>query len=190
MSIIGTKEDKGAVITAVALQGEKTRGEAVATTLIAHVKDESGKLKRFLMDILALSMPERSAFRKTVAAHVKEINAHAKAAKGTPDELFYKRTAASATVRLSECKRFSEACDLGFGDAIADMPYTAAVTAARQFLESMGEGDSRGRKSISLLDKVKAIIAKYETTPAMLNDVAQMVQTMAQIKAHQQSALV
>lgn len=186
MTIIGAKLDQGAVNKANANAGMKARGEAIAEKLMAHIRDQSTSLKRYLSDIIDLDQTGRKAFRVAVGHHLKEIQRHVKDKAGTAEHDLWKSTARSAGVRLSEAVTFSKAVDAGYAPVLADMPYHAMVTASRMFLRSesaAGPTQRRGRKATPVLDKIKQYILKLEQSGELkhsqLKDVEVLVHTMA-----------
>ena len=83
-TIIGAKLDKAAVQSAASLKVEEQRGSAIAATLFDHVKDEAGKLKRFLVDISKLHSEGRKAFRVSVNRLLRDAQKETKKTEPAP----------------------------------------------------------------------------------------------------------
>lgn len=130
------------------VQGSVAEGQAIADAVVRYVKSSGETLKQFLERIAGLTKEGRTAFRATLDVTLKGIRENIKALGDTTEA---KRAAGSARVRISECRKFSTACDAGFNfSAHKGETYPALISLSRAFSESAaatGPSVKRGRKS-------------------------------------------
>lgn len=143
---------------AAAVAGSVAQGQALAGQVVAYARNEGNTLKGFLKGISELSQEGRTAFRVTLDVTLKAIAENIKALGNTTEA---KRAAGSARVRISECRKFSVACDLGFSFANnAHETYTALIALSRLHTESSATaGPTRRRGRVPSTWQVK--LAKY-----------------------------
>jgi hypothetical protein len=155
---------------------EKQRGEALAELAIGEARGQASAWKRIYVDMLRLTSEGRAGFRTVTAKHAKDMRAHVKA---NNDDASFKKTRASALVRLSELNTITKAIDAG-AKMDADWPFHYAVGHARTVLEGAGKSDNRGRPSTSWIDKLKKYVSK--NVPAdKLHDAAELIETLAAV---------
>lgn len=154
------------------VQGSVAEGQAIADAVVRYVKSSGETLKQFLERISGLTKEGRTAFRATLDVTLKGIRDNIKALGDTPEA---KRAAGSARVRISECRKFSTACDAGFNFAAhKGETYPALISLSRAFAESAathGARELRGRKPKSWDEK----FTHYVTVTLAL-DAEQMAQ--------------
>ena len=130
------------------VQGSVAEGQAIADGIIKCVKGQGDTLKMFLERISGLSKEGRTAFRAQLDVTLKGIRENIKALGDTTEA---KRAAGSARVRISDCRKFSTACDAGFNfSAHKGETYPALISLSRAFSESAaatGPSAKRGRKA-------------------------------------------
>jgi hypothetical protein len=162
------------------------QGEALASLFLKEVQNQADIFKRFALDLVPLVYEARRAFRSALSKHLKEMRAHVKASGDAPN---FKKAMASAVVRVSEITTISHALDAGM-KLNKKHPFHTMVAEARVFREAQASGENdangptrrRGRKATPVLDKVKNYLNKLELTPAQLEEIAEMVATMAQVE--------
>lgn len=167
------------------VQGSVAEGQAIADAVVRYVKSSGETLKQFLERISGLSKEGRRAFRASLDVTLKGIRENIKALGDTTEA---KRAAASARVRISECRKFSTACDAGFNfSAHKGETYPALISLSRAFAASTattGPSVKRGRKvktweekfsyyvtetlklDAEQMDKARVILAKMAKTQA------------------------
>lgn len=158
--------------------GMEARGAAIADLFIKEVKDQAGVLKRYLSDIVALDQFGRKAFRTTISHHLKDMRAYVKAREGKADHDQFKKSLASAQVRLSEAMTFSKAVDAGYLPNVLKESYHSIIAASRVFLASeaaTGPTQRRGRKATPIVEKVRNYLFKLELDKKQLAEVAACV---------------
>lgn len=130
------------------VQGSVAEGQAIADAVVRYVKSSGETLKQFLERIAGLTKEGRTAFRASLDVTLKGIRENIKALGDTTEA---KRAAASERVRISECRKFSTACDAGFNySAHKGETYPALISLSRAFAESAaatGPSVKRGRKA-------------------------------------------
>lgn len=127
---------------AAQVSGSVAQGQALADQVVAYARNEGNTLKGFLKGISELSQEGRTAFRATLDVTLKAITENIKALGNTTEA---KRAAASARTRISECRKFSVACDLGFSFTDnAHETYTALIALSGKHRDAQASGDAVG----------------------------------------------
>lgn len=181
MSIIGEKQDKGAQNQAAQETQQARSGEAIAELLIKLVQGQAASLKMHLRDLCELTTAGRIGFRVAIAKHLKELNAHVKAKKDTPEYETFRRAKNSAAARLSETVSFTKGIDAGYSPNWNDS-YHALIATARTFLDSSSTG-KRGAKTVPVLDKIRKYLDKLHLPAKVLKEVESMVHDMTVVTA-------
>lgn len=155
----------------------KAKGAALADLAIAEARGQGSTWGRFYRSMLDLTGEGRAAFRSTIAAHQKAMNAHVKAnsPEGGKADPVYDGAKRSGMVRLSELTTISKALDAGIAFE-TEWPFHFAVAHARTVLRAQGAGSKAGRPAASWEDKFKEYCAKnipegeYEKAMEILKD--------------------
>jgi hypothetical protein len=169
---------KGQIDTEAAnKKADGNNGKAVATMLVKELLKQEIKLVLFLRNIADLGQEGRTQFRvvlKEKQGKLKELLAFHE--KDSYQYVLVKQAHATATVRMSEIKVFSEACDIGFTFDESET-YPAIIAAARMWkqgqasdeinadgnLEMKGPTRRRGRPATPFADKFKKFLADNVT---------------------------
>lgn len=132
-------------------------GAALADLLCTETMKQAASMKNFVLSLTQLDSDGRKGFSDYLSSVLKERRALVKE-NGTK---LYKAINASASVRLSEFNTLSKAMDKGY---VPDMEqgYHVIVSAAREHLRAMGEGDKRGRKATHGIIKALKSLEKME----------------------------
>lgn len=159
----------------------EAKGKALADLAISEARGQGSAWGRMYRSMLDLTPEGRKAFRSTVAAHQKDMQAHVKAAsEGEKDNPVFATAKRSGMVRLSELTSISKALDVAVMFD-PEWPFHYAVGHAREALRAIGAGSTRGRKEKPWLDKVKEYLAK--NVPEGEWDAAvELIETMAKLQ--------
>lgn len=156
--------------------GSVAQGQALADQVVNFARDEGTTLKGFLKGIFDLPQEGRTAFRVTLDITLKNITANIKASGNTT---LAKRAANSARVRISECRKFSVACDLGFSyDDNSHETYTALIALARQYQDASASGKTVGptrRKGSTWQEKLAKYVGGLGLSAADLSEACTIV---------------
>ena len=151
-------------------KADGAKGKAVAEVLIKELYKQEIKLVRFLRNIADLGQEGRTQFRVTMKERAQEL----KNLLDGHDENSYeykliKQAHATNTVRMSEIKKFSEACDIGFTFDDSET-YPTIISAARLWkqgvaadgergaIDGVGPTRRRGRPATPFADKFKKFL--------------------------------
>lgn len=162
-------------------KADGAKGKAVAHNLIKELLKQEVSLVRYLRNIAELGQEGRTQFRTALKDNIGELKALLAlgGAKGPDDKESYeykmiRQAHATATVRMSEIKVFSEACDIGFTFADGET-YPCIISAARMFkqgiaapgengaVDGVGPTRRRGRPATPFADKFKKFLADNVT---------------------------
>lgn len=147
------KARQGAVANA---PGYEAKGSALASLVIAEARGQAGAWGRYYRDLCGLEAVGRGAFKKAIAAHMRDMSAYVPGVGKERDPILLS-TKRSAQTRLSEFTTVVRAMDAGL-DADVTWPFHYAVGQAREFMRSQGAAaNGRGRKS----DSWEVKLAKY-----------------------------
>lgn len=172
---------KGQIDTAAANQkADGAKGKAVAHNLIKELLKQEVSLVRYLRNIADLGQEGRTQFRVALKAQIGELKALLALGGAKPDDResyeykMIRQAHATATVRMSEIKVFSEACDIGFTFDDGET-YPCIISAARMFkqgvaapgeegaINGVGPTRRRGRPATPMIDKLKKFLADNVT---------------------------
>jgi hypothetical protein len=159
-------------------KADGAKGKALAEKLFNELLKQEVSMVRYLRNVAELGQEGRTEFRKALAEKggvLKELLALNGCTPEDRESFKYQslRAAhASHTVRMSEFKVFSEACDMGF-DFSDEESYPSIISAARLFKQGYadnGEGNNavgptrrRGRPATPFADKFKKFLADNVT---------------------------
>lgn len=163
--------------------GAKAQGEALASLFIKEIQNQADIFKRYALELVPMVYEARRAFRSALNKHLTDMRAYVKKSGDDPK---YKKALSSAVVRVSEVTTISHALDAGM-KINKKHPFHTMVAEARIYRAAQADNGQagptrrRGRQPKPVLDKVKDYLAKLELSQAQLEEVAEMVATMAQV---------
>ena len=159
----------------------QAKGKALAELAINEARGQGSTWGRIYVSMLELESEGRKAFRSTIAAHQKAMQAHVTANKiDDKENPVYATAKRSAMTRLSELTTITKALDVGV-EFDKSWPFHTAVGHARTALRAEGKGSKAGRPAKAWLDKVKEYLTK-NVPEGEWESCVELVETLAKTK--------